>query len=333
MTRIDAMSTRHRTSRKPSARRPNRRGFTPALEAFERRTLLTTGVLIQGTSFVDANTNNTLDPGENYLPGATLKLYDATGTTLLGQATTDAHGGYLFSDTSGTVFNNNLAPGTYRLVELPPSTGPVYQSSGVQPLWQLGPVPVVGTSGGIPYAQVTTLDPSKLFLEYLNANPSLRLGFKIKNDPFAAPGATSESFLGTMNLTAGTTLNPGSQPGATDLSTAFKSYCVDLNSDVTDHSKFQVLPRPSSDLPSGINLPPNTPSNGDRIAYLYNHYGTTALSQTDAAALQAAIHELEYDAIADSNPTTFNYTAALVDNSSNPAASGNFRLVSPPPRS
>src|SRR5690349_19773767 len=108
--------------RRRGLRRPlNLHKAAPALEVFESRQLLTSGVFLQGTAFTDANSNSQLDPGESPLPGATIKLYDSTHTTQLGQATTDANGQYLFEDGNGTVFNNNLTPGTYQVTEVPPA--------------------------------------------------------------------------------------------------------------------------------------------------------------------------------------------------------------------
>src|SRR5205085_1746056 len=52
----------------------------------------------------DVNANGIQDAGELGIAGATVQLYNATGTTVLATTTTDANGLYLFS---------NLTPGTY----------------------------------------------------------------------------------------------------------------------------------------------------------------------------------------------------------------------------
>jgi len=94
--------------------------FALSTEAFEGRPCLAGGIFLQGTAFVDANNNSVLYAGQWYLANATIKLFDSTGTTQLGQATSDAFGQYLFKDGNGPVFNDNLPAGTYQLLEVPP---------------------------------------------------------------------------------------------------------------------------------------------------------------------------------------------------------------------
>lgn len=48
--------------------------------------------------FYDANNDGIQDPGEAGVPGVTVYLYDATGTTILDSTTTDALGNYVFND-------------------------------------------------------------------------------------------------------------------------------------------------------------------------------------------------------------------------------------------
>jgi uncharacterized repeat protein (TIGR01451 family) len=62
------------------------------------------GGRIGDTVFRDWNGNGVQDPTDEGLPGVTVQLYDATGTTLLQTKTTDANGAYLFT---------GLGAGTY----------------------------------------------------------------------------------------------------------------------------------------------------------------------------------------------------------------------------
>jgi protocatechuate 3,4-dioxygenase beta subunit len=60
----------------------------------------------------DKNANGVQDAGEPGVPGVTVKLLDATGTTVLATTTTDGSGLYLFT---------GLTPGTYTVMFVPPS--------------------------------------------------------------------------------------------------------------------------------------------------------------------------------------------------------------------
>jgi hypothetical protein len=82
---------------------------------------LASGVFLQGAAFVDAN-NSVLDASEWYLANATIKLFDSTGTTQLGKATSNAFGQYRFKDGVGKVFNDNPTAYTDQLLEVLPKT-------------------------------------------------------------------------------------------------------------------------------------------------------------------------------------------------------------------
>ncbi len=75
--------------------------------------------------WVDANNNGSREAGESALPGVTVQLLDAAGATV-GVATTNAQGGYLFT---------NLAPGDYtvRLVRDGVLTGYSSSTGNVRP--------------------------------------------------------------------------------------------------------------------------------------------------------------------------------------------------------
>ncbi len=75
-------------------------------------------------------------------------------------------------------------------------------------------------------------------------------------------------------------------PGYSQKSGSFNSFCVDLDHEVSTGQKFAVTPRSTSD---GLNA-------GGRIAYLYNKYGVTTLTDgAKGAALQLALWDLVAD--------------------------------------
>ncbi len=67
---------------------------------------------LSGYVYADANNNGVKETGEAPISGVTVKLYDSTGTTVLGTATTNASGYYEFT---------NLVPGSYVIKETQPS--------------------------------------------------------------------------------------------------------------------------------------------------------------------------------------------------------------------
>ncbi len=79
------------------------RDLIPFFDSFEERQLLSG--FLQGT---------VVDPGNNPLGGATVNLYDSS-SALVGTVVTGSNGYYQF---------NNLAAGTYDLVEVPPAATP-----------------------------------------------------------------------------------------------------------------------------------------------------------------------------------------------------------------
>src|SRR5438128_1128119 len=97
-----------------------RRRFTPLMEILEERTMPTAGAFLQGYAYHDLNVNGHFDSCEGLL-GANIRLLASNQTTVIGNATTDTTGYYIFKDGNGTVTNNNLTAGTYYLVE---STAP-----------------------------------------------------------------------------------------------------------------------------------------------------------------------------------------------------------------
>jgi hypothetical protein len=125
---------------------------------------LSAGAFLQGTAFIDANQDHMLDPGDPYLPGAIVSLYQGTTVspgTLLATATTDVNGAYLFDNANvPTSYGQpGLNPGQYTLVETPPAD---FVNDATQVLSQLNPATAVNAST----IQVTLLDPAQIFFSF-----------------------------------------------------------------------------------------------------------------------------------------------------------------------
>lgn len=241
-------------------RRPNR--FRPAVEQLEERQLLATGFL-QGVAFVSSNGSTQYGPGDSPLPGALIQVFTQNGSQLVAQTTTTANGSYLIT---------GLNPGTYRLVETPPSG---YANTGVQT--NLSPIdPATAVSDST--IQVTVVDPSQLTATF-NANQFFALN-QWEAISFTFFGSTKQISIGQLPVTV----------NGSGISAALLTFCVDLFNDLTAapaNNVFGVLPSPT---PTGQNQTPNW----GQIGYLYSQYGTTNLSMVDAVGLQLAIYELEY---------------------------------------
>lgn len=260
----------------------SRRRLAPLVETCESRQLLTVGTgFLAGTVFVDSNNNHVLDPSEAYLSGATVQLYNAGGSVPIASQTTGANGQYQFT---------GLTPGDYLLEEIAPAG---YANGGAQANSQLNPATVVAADT----IKVTVVDPTKIFVNYGGIVPG---SYAVFNETLN--GFQQINSAGPMQVSLGTTA------GATDLNTGYHTFCVD---DIHDLSfvggeKFSVIAKPISQLDNG-SITVSTGVSG-RIAYLYNHYGNTALSNIQGAGLQLAIWEMLYNG---SNPnfTTGAYVA------------------------
>ena len=268
-------SLMHGKNRIKLARREHQpRSRLLAIEPLENRQLLTAGVFLQGTAFA----------GSAYLPGATVKLFDSTGTTLLGTATTDASGQYLFDD-AHNVTSGNLQPGTYILKETPPAA---YALTGAHYL-----ADVDSASVDASYAITVTIGDPNLptwmaTFNYSEFN-SLNHGENVASSIYSH----SEVGAGQVPIRLSPPL-PSSQQLLT--------YCTDLFDDfsATNNQTYPVL---AGTAPAG----PVPTYHAGEIAYLYNHYGKEAFPSTTTigsqsvtgidqyAGLALAIWELEYD--------------------------------------
>ena len=232
-----------------------------AVEPLEQRTLLAAGLFLQGTAFLDAKNDQMLDAGDTYVPGATIQLFDSN-MTLLAKETTGANGAYLFEDgTKGENGPLTLTPGTYYLQEVPPSG---FANNGVQSLSPLYAASAVDAST----IQVTLVDPSQLTATFDVQGPNLPLAVTTPTHPLN--GVYTGQFEMQANLLDGSVV-------------PFNSFCVQTGPSISPGDTFAVLPEPSS----MATTQPGTvlPTNAGQIAYLYNHYGTTILTNTQASTI------------------------------------------------
>jgi uncharacterized repeat protein (TIGR01451 family) len=224
----------------------------------------TVGTLfIHGTAFIDGNGNNRLDANEAYKPDAPIYLYfqDCYNEwQLIAETQTDENGYYLFE---------NLAPGNYRVVE-----GDVsflgYMSSGTQirsnvyEAFQLNPAAI----------QVELVEPLTARLSSFAAIQTVNL------NRFGVP---------LTNTRAGQLRFQVSDDGGTTYGPLFNTFCIDLyHALISPGDTYAVVPETSPRFP-GLE------QNVGRIGFLFNQFGTAALSSTNAAALNLALWELVYD--------------------------------------
>ena len=293
-----ALKSRRRLRRATHRRRP-----LLALEGMEPRLLLSsTPEVLQGIVYNDANANHAVDPGEAQA-GATVTLYLKSGAVYnqVTQQTTLADGIYSFG---------GLASGQYRVTESPP-TG--YTNSSTQASSKLDNV--TATTGSSIDVTLGDSSPNNWLLSYPTNN-------KVEVQ-FTANGTSHDSLVGQLNVSNNETDVPYTTP-------TFQAFCVDLNRDIfTGDSN---LPYTLESLTDGLN-PPNTnanPANAGRIAYLYETYGTTTMPATgtltsaqNAAAMQLAIWELEYEKNSTYDVTTGTFFATGGTNLANIEAQAN----------
>ncbi len=265
-----------------------RRKRSPMLEIMENRQLLTGGATgyLSGTAFLDNNGNGQYTAGDTPLANVTVQLYQGTSTnsTPIQTTQTNANGYYEF---------DNLTPGSYVVQEVAP-TG--YVSSAAQANSAVNPASVVSSST----IQATVVDPNSVYETYNGIESGLYAYGEVSIDG----GAPQVNSFGPMSA------NLGSTSGGSDLNggQSFNTFCVNDQQAISfsGPASFQVTPTPVSQLTSNSSV-------GGEIAYLYNHFGNSSLTNVTGPALQLAIWELLYDG----NESSPNFT------------SGNFQLDGP----
>ncbi len=256
-------------------------------ETLEARQVMANDFLA-GTAFIDTNNNGQLDIDENYLPGATIELRSADGSTLLATRITDNNGAYTFKDVS---------PGDYTILN---RSADNYASSAAQAIT------------GISTVASTTANSIKVTLR----SPS-NLQASVDMDRFingiAAFEEVQVSIEGT-SLTRRIGQLPAQLLGNT-LSLSPTAEFLTLSSDLY-HGLGAGVNGPYDVNASLKPIGSGDPHNAGRIAYLFNHYGAEQLGAADAVGLQLAVWELLYDAedsLGDLTDGDFRVTSASSD--------------------
>ena len=261
-------------------RKGRNRNVMPILENCEDRRLLSG--FLQGT---------VLDPSNNPLPDATVELFDPTGTTLIASQVTGSNGYYQF---------DNLAAGNYKLVEIPP-TG--YANAGTTANSPINPILPGGTASAV-NVQVTDAagftsasfysddffredgsNPDSLNFyinsNYNNSNPA---NYIDEYYTYAAQLPVSATYTESSGFTAGSEASP------------LVSYCIDLVNFLQNGTN--TFPVSGQVLPPALDFSSTGIENAGRIAYLFNTFGTSAVSDpAEMAGLQLAVWELLYSDI------------------------------------
>ncbi len=260
--------------------RPNFAGrkLAPTIEIMESRQLLTGGC--SATGFL---TGSVLLDGASGAPvsGATIELFKATNTSCpVSTQTTGCNGQYLFT---------GLQPGNYVLKEIAPKG---YTANGATPHSQLDPAQAIGSDT----INVTVVDPTKVFVNYGGIAPG---SYSVVND--VVYGKAGVNSVGPQADSLGTAA------GKTDLNSSFHTFCVNDQQSLSfsGGEQYQVAPKPISALTNGTSTV--SADHAGRIAYLFNHYGNSSLSNVQGAGLQLAIWELLYDSGNTANFTSGNF--------------------------
>ncbi len=240
----------------------------PRIEICEQRTLLASTGFLQGVV--------TLNGTSQGQAGAIVQLYNLNSpTTPIQTITTGASGVYLFQ---------NLPSGNYKITETPPAG---YVNNGVPSQSESPLTPISGpTSSSI---DVQLSDPSQLLVSYPSRNKEI---LTVSATPPINPAT---GLVGQMNITV-------NEPDISYTTSLLPSFCVDLYRDI--HSGDTNLPYSLEPLSTALASDSNVknPQNAGEIAYLYNKIGSlwstnssSYVPVAEAAGLQLAIWELEYE--------------------------------------
>ena len=269
--------SKKRNNRKPSAAAR----LAKICELLERREMLTGSPAYLAGAVVDSNNNP--------LTGAVVTLYphgNDTPSAALASVTTGADGKYLFTPANaGATF---VTGAEYDVIETPASG---YANASTQGFTQVSTL--VGHTANsfdvqIPSPAAVTVSVSNTF------GP----GNTYNDWDVITWQAGSGAFDSTTNTYSTYTTDPNSpetiaQYPATVNGNNFLTLC-------TNPDQLLAAPAGSGTVTNQFSVLPTTDFSpsvyGDRIAYLYNKYGTLALTGTDGPALQLAVYTLLLDA-------------------------------------
>ena len=245
------------------------RKLAPMIEAVEPRTLLDGGAgAIAGTVYSDGNGNGLFDGSDGYLSGVTVELFRAGAAAPLATAVTDASGGYAFK---------GLAAGAYDVVESSPTSAAVVGTRARSDLYQTSE-PDAKT------LRVNLTDPAGVFVNYNGVQEGQFLSLNTEVNGTPIPDA-----VGFLKVSLGTSA------GATDLNAGYLALCLNETQRLSfaGGEQFPVTPQAITDVKPGAATVPA--DRAGRVAYLFNHFGDSSLSNVQAAGLQLAIWELVFD--------------------------------------
>ncbi len=228
-------------------------------ETLENRQVMANDFLA-GTAFIDDNNNGLLDFSESYLPDATIELRSADGATLYDTRITDAKVPTSLRTWHLAVTSSSIVP------------RPDYASSKAQVL-----------------SDISTFNGSTANSINVTLRSPANLQASVDMDEFVDLNAFEEVTvsIGTNSVTRKIGQLPvglRETPGDTAPFAEFWTLSVDLFNGLGDgvNGPYAVN---ASNNPAGS----GAPQNGQRIAYLYNHYGREQLNSIDAAGLQLAV--------------------------------------------
>ncbi len=264
-------------SRHPAALWARVRDLIPFFDSFEERQLLSG--FLQGT---------VVDPNNNPLSGAKVDLYDSS-SAFVGEVVTGSSGYYQF---------NNLAAGTYDLVETPPGTDTGDGTSAVSPINPVQSTTTQGASTSVvvrvnDIAGFTSVDFNTTNFFGENGNSPKAVSFQL-NQNYANTGAASfvgeNLFVAQLPSTATYTESP------TFTTSLFSSFCVDALHGLDDGSN--VFPVDGQEIPTALDSSTTGIDNAGSIAYLYNTYGSSPSVLSDPiqmGGVQIALWEMVYN--------------------------------------
>jgi len=254
---------------------------------FEPRQLLSTGGFVQGFALTNSSTPTPVS-------GATVELL-TTSNEFVASTTTNSSGYYGF---------NNVAPGTYNVMEV--ALGYTTSVNGSDIQTTINPASAINGNTEI-QVTVEDLTTQNLGLQWTGGltggSVDETLIASSYNQAGTFSGVSQEGQLQLQFVSPPGNPNPGNVGAAPN---EFSSFCSDLLHGVYANAPFTVQP---SLTPNTTTLYNNTIGydysvNLGEIGYLYNTYGTTAQASVNASALQLAFWALEYNQMPTSGPMT-----------------------------
>jgi len=238
---------------------------------------------VQGFAFTNSNTP---------VSGATVELL-TTSNTLVASTTTNSSGYYGF---------NNVAPGTYNVMEVASGYTTSVKGSDIQTT--VNPASAINSGTEI---QVTVKDPTtqNLGLQWTGGITGDSVNETLIASSYNQAGFSGVSQEGQLQVQF---VSPPGNPNLGNVGAApntFFSFCSDLLHVVHPGVPYTVQPSLTPNTTTLYMLPDYPYSvNLGEIGYLYKTFGTTAQTSVNASALQLALWALEYNQMPSSGAMT-----------------------------